>query len=331
MATYSSNEPLVIGPPGAPELRYGAVDPAAGAGVPAPIGSLYNRTDTGTIYSKTGAADTDWTAIGGGAGGTVNELWAPRITPHAEDDEFDHNDTALPGWTQTGFTALSFATRPAPYVAAVTNRASYENLRDPDNTTDPSQNSWLRIQPGGGLAGLWKSIDFGAGVPTNLFVWARMRFAWTNATSPGSGGVDIGMSFFEDSGAGFSFAVHATMNLSNTQEGAVGSVVKPLFWGRNGGVPTTASEGTRQNATTSNRSDYSFYSGYLGLQKAGNTYYGWLFDDGGRLCFGAYTDAGLAGINAFAIWCRANSLTTQLVPLFDVDFVRFYEGTDWIP
>lgn len=309
-----------------------AADPSVGPGIAAPIGSLLPRLGTTELWQKFGAADTDWQLFtSGGGGGVVNELWGPRTNPNAEDDEFDHNDTALPGWSQTGFTALDFATRPAPYVAAVTNRASFENLRDPDNTTDPTQNSWLRIQPGGGLAGLWKSIDFGSGVPTNLFAWTRMRFAWTNATSPTSGGVDIGMSFFEDTGAGFSFAVHATMNLSNTQEGAVGSVVKPLFWGRNGGTITSVSEGTRQNATTSNRSDYAFYSGYIGLQKAGNVYYGWVFDDGGRLCMGSYTDAGLVGIDSFAIWCRANSLTTQLVPLFDIDFVRFYEGVDWIP
>jgi len=39
----------------------GTVDPSAGGGVAAPIGSTYSRTTNGEQYSKTGGADTDWT------------------------------------------------------------------------------------------------------------------------------------------------------------------------------------------------------------------------------------------------------------------------------
>jgi hypothetical protein len=42
------------------EVIYGAVDPTTG--VSAAIGTLYSRTTNGALYSKTGAADTAWTA-----------------------------------------------------------------------------------------------------------------------------------------------------------------------------------------------------------------------------------------------------------------------------
>jgi hypothetical protein len=53
----------------------GTVDPTAGGGVPAPLGSVYcrNVAAAGQVFLKTGAADTDWTAwsTGGGGGGDL--------------------------------------------------------------------------------------------------------------------------------------------------------------------------------------------------------------------------------------------------------------------
>lgn len=42
------------------EVMYGPLDPTTG--VKAQIGTLYSRTTNGDLYSKTGAADTAWTA-----------------------------------------------------------------------------------------------------------------------------------------------------------------------------------------------------------------------------------------------------------------------------
>lgn len=298
---------------------------------------LYARSPDGVFHAIAIANDgsllVDGDPVGGG--GPINELWGSRTAPHAADDEFDTN--ALDSsWSQTGFgAALNFGVRPAPYVSPADNRASWENLRDPDNTTDPTQNSWMRIQPGNGPAGLWKRIDtadFGGAVPANLLVWARFRFAWRNAQGVAAADNDIGLSFFQESGAGFSFAVHATINLNNTQEGAVGNVIKPLFWGRNGAVIANNSEGARMNNSANNRSDYAFYSGYVGLQKVGpQNYHAWVLDDGGRLYMGEYVNAGLVNINAVALWCRGNSTGGMGVPIFDIDFIRFYQGSNWIP
>ncbi len=47
---------------GATDVTSGSADPTAGAGVVAPIGSLYLR-DNGTLYQKTNTGDTDWTVF----------------------------------------------------------------------------------------------------------------------------------------------------------------------------------------------------------------------------------------------------------------------------
>ena len=63
LGAYSGNG-LVVGP-GGPTMMSGALNPSAGAGVPAVQGSIFMRTDGGastSIYIKTGAGDTAWTA-----------------------------------------------------------------------------------------------------------------------------------------------------------------------------------------------------------------------------------------------------------------------------
>ena len=287
---------------------------------------LFARAGDGTISQLTPVS----------VAATANELWGPRITPHAADDEFTSNSLSA-SWLQTGFTALDFATRPAPYVNPVlTNRASFENLRDPDNLSAAAlvQNTWLRTQPAAGLGGIWQRIDsaaFGGSVPLELLAWTRFRFSWRNATAVPGADCDIGLSFFQDTGAGFSFATHATINLNNTQEGAVANVIKPLFWGRNGAVVSINSEGTRQNDAATNQSNYAFYSGYLALHKLSATQYAaWVLDDGGRLYMSLYNNAGLANINAVAIWFRANNGIGGAA-MFDIDFIRFYQGSNWLP
>jgi hypothetical protein len=55
---------LIVGTAG-PCIISGALDPSAGSGVAAVQGSIFMRTDGGastSIYIKTGAADTAWTA-----------------------------------------------------------------------------------------------------------------------------------------------------------------------------------------------------------------------------------------------------------------------------
>lgn len=50
-------------------------DPTAGGGMSAPLNQLLIRTDTPSLYYKSGAANTAWTRIGAGAGGgTVTSI-----------------------------------------------------------------------------------------------------------------------------------------------------------------------------------------------------------------------------------------------------------------
>lgn len=69
-------EPLLLGSLTGPGWYRGAVDPTVGAGVPATLGSIYSRTDTGQIYWKSGAPDTSWTVVGASSGGS----WIEKVT-----------------------------------------------------------------------------------------------------------------------------------------------------------------------------------------------------------------------------------------------------------
>lgn len=70
MSTFASLLPLLFGPTtSTPGVDAAALDPSS-AGRPGAIGSWFIRTDTGDWYSKTGAADTDWSLLGSGAGGS---------------------------------------------------------------------------------------------------------------------------------------------------------------------------------------------------------------------------------------------------------------------
>ena len=54
------------------QLLYGSLDPRAASGVVAPLSSLYHRND-GTLFQKTGAANTAWTWLDSRASNCVND------------------------------------------------------------------------------------------------------------------------------------------------------------------------------------------------------------------------------------------------------------------
>lgn len=84
---------------------HGNANPTAGAGVTAELGSIYQQTD-GTVWAKTSAPDTGWTALGGG-GGSNNHQTATVIVGNA-----DAGDTAADCdylWTVAGDTAIQDA------------------------------------------------------------------------------------------------------------------------------------------------------------------------------------------------------------------------------
>ncbi len=62
--TLGAAEFQLQGPAG-PKLKGGTVDPSAAGGVPAPLGSIYQRTLAGSVqlWQKVDAADTAWSMI----------------------------------------------------------------------------------------------------------------------------------------------------------------------------------------------------------------------------------------------------------------------------
>lgn len=324
--SFTSQMPLYLGSSTSEPAEYkGTADPPVD-GQAAALASTYRKTDTGQIYIKTGATDTDWTLISTGSSGTViNDLWGPRASPHAQDDEFT-GPTLDAGWDQTGFAgALDFGTRPDFYANPVVNAASFESRVNPDQTDA----SWLRIQPGASQCGIWKPLDFGSGVPTNLLVWCRMIFGWRNQFGVANGDMNAGLSLFAQSGGAYSESQTVQINMNNTSE-ATANQVKAIFWDRDsGGTHHNLSYGDRMNLATSNRVAYSFWSGYFGIQKIGDLYYGWILDDGGRLYMGESSPG--AGIDGVGLWCQSANSSNPGIMVCDFDFIRFYEGADWLP
>lgn len=338
----SANAPdgrIVLGVVGGRELltTTPAVDPSAGAGVFATIGSWYFG-DNGQVWWKSGALDTDWTIFASGGSAILNDMWAPVVgTPHPANDEF-LGPALDASWSQVGFSAaLDFASRPNPYVNPVSNRASFENRRSRDVT---AETSWLRIQPAVGVAGGWKRLDtaaFGGSVPANLLVWSRITHAWRNEQGVGAGD-DVGISFFFEDGAGFTLASHATMLLSSTSIGAANRL-KPVFYVRNDTTGTTAviTQGTPQNQVGTDMIDNAFFSGYIGIQKIDQAYYAWIMDDGGHLFMGEALPVGGGGdgpdnVNAVAFWCSVAGGGVPGTMFYDFDFMRFEQGAaDWLP
>lgn len=310
-------------------------DPSA-VGYDAPIGSLLPQLGTTTVWQKFGAGNTDWQVFQPGV--QVNEIWAPRISPHPADDEFE-GPTLDPSWSQTGFGAsLDFGVRPNPYSTPVVHAASFENRRDADNS---AQNSWLRIQPGGaGRAGIWKrldSADFGGSVPANLLAWVRFDFSFRTGVTAGSGD-DIGLVFFNDTGAGFSLTEYAAIYLSNsTIAGA--SERNALFVTRQvtSGTTTVIREVNPIQQGAGGLAEYAPWSGYLALQKINGTHHAWIIDDGGRIYMGEALPRipdggpGPTTVNSVALFCSVAGGGAPGIMIYDMDFVRFYQGADWVP
>jgi hypothetical protein len=332
MTAYASSGHLRLGSKtnGADVYRV-ATAPNGGGGLAADLGSLALDNVAGTVWYKSGAADTDWTQLG--AATPSAELWGLPATPHAADDEFDTNALAA-AWLQTGFSGnMNFGTRPVPYAAPAVNAASWENLHGEDNSSAAglAQNTWLRMQPGLGFEGAWQPIDsaaFGGAVPADLLVWARFRFGFRNATGISAGDYDCGISLFEDTGAGMNFARHTTMSLSNTSEGTAG--LKPVFSVNPGSGEVVVEEGGLQ--IDGANQILAMFSGYIALQKIGNEISAWLIDDSGNVYFGTDSSVGYANLNAVAFWCNtiSGSAANGGIPIFDIDFIRFYQGI-WLP
>lgn len=85
MTAYASSGHLRLGSKtdGADVHRV-ATAPNAGGGLAADLGSLALDNVAGTVWYKSGAADTDWTQLG--AATPSAELWGAPATPHAADD-----------------------------------------------------------------------------------------------------------------------------------------------------------------------------------------------------------------------------------------------------
>ncbi len=65
-------------------------DPTVGGGFGAALASLFLRSDTGQVYRKTGAGDTDWTEVTAGTGGDRIVTFVIQDPTDADIGRFQH-------------------------------------------------------------------------------------------------------------------------------------------------------------------------------------------------------------------------------------------------
>jgi hypothetical protein len=98
---------LYVDPENGVSLFSAGIDPTAGSGVTAPIGSLLVRSDTGTGYTKTGSAATAWTSLASTGGitqtfadGRYLQLIGGTLTGKLE-------LSGGPSWTASGWVKMA--------------------------------------------------------------------------------------------------------------------------------------------------------------------------------------------------------------------------------
>lgn len=132
---------------------YSNTDPTAGAGVSAPTGQLLVRTDTPSIYYKSGSASTAWTSLsGGGGGGTITGVTAgTSLTGGGVSGNVTLN-VSLPGGSTTVGRSLSSlaangtATYTQPTVDYVDGFTAYDEFLNPG----ASNGTWVANAAGTG-------------------------------------------------------------------------------------------------------------------------------------------------------------------------------------
>lgn len=231
------------------------------------------------------------------------ELWTPPAIAHPDDDEFTGN--VLSGdWTVTP--AADTATID-PYAAPATGPRIQLNRR----------RSWLQMQPEDGTnCYVGKAIT----LPTNFAVWARMTQNYRDGALNAN---DI------LSGIGFSADVSGTANDSVTillAESDAGEV-EVQFDKRESTSITVINELPHPGLGAE-----GMYYEYVGIQKIGTTYHGWVGSSNGNWYhMGSSVFAGGTLDNIVLIAGGTSTGLAPGTPIVGWDFVRFEESATALP
>lgn len=245
------------------------------------------------------------------------ELASPRAYSNALNDEFD-TDTLASGWAAyqpfTGAAAtISLDTVDAydtAHTAAGTVRVNVNPARRP---------SWMLIQaPDDGNATapdrgyvIHKSVT----LPTNVIVWARLKFGRIGATLADS---SIGLCLGASSGSLFDHDNQVAVWLNNS---AAGPVPQARLDRVDAGVHAVVG--------TSSGSGLGLGGEHVVIHKRGTVYHGWAGTNGGNWFYlGSYTHA--STLNRVGICVLNTGVDAPGVCVAGVDFVRFITAENFL-
>jgi hypothetical protein len=241
------------------------------------------------------------TMLVGGSSRLSGELWEIPDSPHALDDEFE-NSVIDPAWDVGG--AYDYATPIDPYDNAVgTSRVDIHG-------THPS---WLMAQ-----GSMYYSKVFPGGLPTNVLIYARMR--WGRDLSESNGESEIDLWFGASSGGNYDGANMMAIAIS---EWTGGEYAKG-FYRSGGSFP-------RWGSPTASMYNEGTALEYVALHKIGSTFHGWVMGNGGnRFYLGSSTFGGGGTLDRIG-FTLTGSLNTPGKIVSGIDFIRVVETATFIP
>lgn len=257
---------------------------------------------------------------GGGAALTGQNMWEKPPSPNALDDEFE--DAVLDAaWVYTGFgQALDFTTPPDPYTAPTSHRAATAQHRGGPG----GGGSWLKMQleASVGNGGIQKPLG---ALPANQFYWARLQFNWRNAVAPTLLDGRCYLSIFETGTMASSIPTNG-VNVALMENDRNGASVAAGMWTRDSGAGFSNQSFTADQNDGTNEA-YSSMSGYVGIQKIGNVYHGWVaHSEQGWLYMGNVTNTSGFDWDSVAVWGANEIDTNPSAMIIGVDFVRVVDG-----
>jgi len=237
---------------------------------------------------------------GGGDGETISCIWGRPANPHAYDDEFDSGTLdAAWSWSEYYGGALTVDTNPIDVYNSYSTATSQVRY----DVNIAQQQSWLRMQPdqdtGGGGVYLSKAIT----APTNLLVYARIRFQQDLTT----------ISNEQMMGLKLDLGAYNNLYVATLQESD--STVQAEAWAYNG--VTTDDMGVTTDVEAQGQALQ-----YVAIQKLGTVYHvwvgtesNWIHIDSSSHATGAVTRVGLFAANERGSKPWVSSF----------DFIRFIE------
>ena len=231
----------------------------------------------------------------------AGELWEIPETPHDLDDEFE-SSVIDPAWDGTG--SLDFATLIDPYANVGGNRVNLDS-------THPS---WMMTQ-----GSVVISKEFPGGLPTNVLIWARMR--WGRDLTEANGESEVSLWFGASAGGEYDNNGQVGVYMS---EWLAGEYAEGYY--RNGGSfprwgPNTVAMNNEGTALE-----------YVIVHKIGTQVHGWVMGNGGnKFYLGAISTAFVPGTLDRFGFSMTGSLTSPGKINNGIDFIRVVETATFLP